>query len=163
MTLLRVISGGQTGVDQGALYGAREAGLETGGFAPANWMTELGPQQELLRRFNLKECRRGGYAARTLKNVQNSDGALLIGDLHSGTALTQRYCLQVGKPIFKLEWPLGFSKDDATKLLQWLELNTIETLNAVGNRESKNPGIFGVTRELIKLIARRQNNVPDQE
>jgi hypothetical protein len=38
--LERVISGGQTGVDQAALRAAQACGLETGGYAPLGWETE---------------------------------------------------------------------------------------------------------------------------
>ena len=156
--LQKVISGGQTGVDQGALYGAREAGLETGGFAQSNWQTELGSQRELLQRFGLVTYRIGGYQARTLKNILGSDATLIIGTITSGIQRTQRYCNRNSVSSFRLEWPLEFSKNDIRSLLHWLEHNKIETLNVAGNRESKNPGIFGVTKELIKLIVRRQNN-----
>jgi hypothetical protein len=41
--LERVISGGQTGVDQAALRVAKAIGLATGGWAPLGWETEDGP------------------------------------------------------------------------------------------------------------------------
>lgn len=43
MTLRKIISGGQTGADQGGLRAGRLLHLETGGTAPHNWMTEQGP------------------------------------------------------------------------------------------------------------------------
>jgi hypothetical protein len=36
----KIISGGQTGADQGGLEGARLLGIQTGGTAPYNWMTD---------------------------------------------------------------------------------------------------------------------------
>jgi hypothetical protein len=39
--LERVISGGQTGADQGGLRAARACGIPTGGWAPRGWLTEI--------------------------------------------------------------------------------------------------------------------------
>ena len=52
---MKIISGGQTGADLGGLEGARDAGIETGGWAPAGYRTEIGDQEELLKGFGLKE------------------------------------------------------------------------------------------------------------
>src|SRR3990167_11025227 len=70
----RIISGGQTGADQGGLYAGSMLGIETGGWACQGWVTEDGPQRELLRGFGLVECRVAGYAARTEANVRLGDG-----------------------------------------------------------------------------------------
>src|SRR5262249_12492939 len=40
MLLDKVISGGQTGADQGALRAARATGIPTGGWAPRRWLVE---------------------------------------------------------------------------------------------------------------------------
>ena len=40
MANLKIVSGGQTGVDQGALEAAAQLGLEFGGWAPARWLAE---------------------------------------------------------------------------------------------------------------------------
>ena len=37
---VKIVSGGQTGVDQGALEAAVLLGLEFGGWAPARWLAE---------------------------------------------------------------------------------------------------------------------------
>jgi hypothetical protein len=41
--IVQVISGGQTGADQGGLRAARACGIPTSGWAPKGWMTEAGP------------------------------------------------------------------------------------------------------------------------
>jgi hypothetical protein len=38
--LEKVVSGGQTGADQGGLRAARLAGIPTGGWAPKGWLVE---------------------------------------------------------------------------------------------------------------------------
>ncbi|KKL28978.1 hypothetical protein LCGC14_2369790, partial [marine sediment metagenome] len=79
MKLLKVISGGQTGADQGGLEAGKELGLETGGTAPLGWKTEDGPQPELLKGFGLRECTQPGYPVRTRRNVLTSDGTVIFG------------------------------------------------------------------------------------
>jgi hypothetical protein len=58
--LPRVLSGGQSGVDQAALRAARACGLDTGGWAPAGWMTEVGPASWLAD-YGLVECPEPGF------------------------------------------------------------------------------------------------------
>jgi predicted Rossmann-fold nucleotide-binding protein len=70
--LRKVISGGQTGVDQAGLRAARAVGLATGGSAPRGWETEDGPAPWLA------ECEREGYLARTEANVRASDGTMIF-------------------------------------------------------------------------------------
>lgn len=53
--LIKIVTGGQTGADQGALLAARAAGIATGGWAPLGWMTEDGPAPWLAD-FRLIEC-----------------------------------------------------------------------------------------------------------
>ena len=53
LSLTKIISGGQTGADMGALLAARDLGMESGGVAPKGWRTEDGPQETLLLSFGL--------------------------------------------------------------------------------------------------------------
>ena len=62
--MLKIISGGQAGADQGGLLGARDAGLPTGSTAPKGWRTEDDPAPWLVD-FGLVESKSPSYAART--------------------------------------------------------------------------------------------------
>lgn len=148
--LKKIISGGQTGADQGALHGARLAGLETGGTAPLEFRTELGPNSDLLKRYNLTESQDSLYLPRTIRNVLDSDGTLLIGDPTSpGSAATIKICDRYKKASAVLS--LAETKDNEVLLeaVSWLRINKIKTLNVAGNRESKNPGIYRATSDFI--------------
>ena len=105
MLLAKVISGGQTGADQGALRAARSAGIPTGGTAPQGWATETGPFPELAG-FGLVECEEPGYPPRTRANVRDADATLWFGDWHSpGGRTTLDACRVIGRP-FLIVYPL---------------------------------------------------------
>src|SRR5262245_9256610 len=102
-TVRKIISGGQSGADMGALIAARELGIESGGVAPRGWLTENGPQEQFLRGFGMTECAEDGYEARTRRNAAVSDGTLLVGPHTSGgSGLTNETVRQLGKPLFLL-------------------------------------------------------------
>ena len=63
--LEKIISGGQTGADQGALDAAIKLGLDHGGWIPKGRKTEAGP---LSREYRLKEMPTGDYNRRTEKS-----------------------------------------------------------------------------------------------
>jgi hypothetical protein len=150
--LRKVISGGQTGADQGALEGARLAGVATGGLAARGWATENGPQEELLSSYGLTECLFPGYPARTRANILTSDGTLVIyGEpLTGGSKLTVGYCLETGKTHYTAEWFHSWGSEMIlAEILNFLYVNEIRVLNVAGNRESKNPGIQEATRRLV--------------
>jgi Circularly permutated YpsA SLOG family len=152
--LLRIISGGQTGADQGGLLAARELGIPTGGTAPLGWLTETGSQEQLLRDFGLGECSEPGYDARTKENVVAADGTLLIGSTDGGgSALTARIAGEAKKPLLHLAVP-GTTDSEPLENVSalfsdWLSRFQIRILNVAGNRESQNPGIQEFTRRFL--------------
>jgi len=84
-----IISGGQTGVDRGALDAAARLGIAHGGWCPRGRRAEDG---EIPERYRLRETPSRRYAQRTAWNVRDSDATLVLieGDLAGGTALTVR-------------------------------------------------------------------------
>lgn len=147
----RIVSGGQTGADQGGLEAGRELGIETGGSAPYNWMTETGPQETLLRSYGLVPgpFDPKTYPIRTRLNVLRSDGTVIFGNTwERGTALTIKLLQREGKP-YLVNPPREI-------FLDWLVQNRIQTLNVAGNRESKNPGLQTRTKESLIQALRRE-------
>jgi hypothetical protein len=157
--IYKIVSGGQTGADLGALVAARALGLQTGGFAPKGWLTEDGSQESLLRSFGLIECEEEGYPARTRRNVAYSDGTVLVGDYQrGGSRLTCEIANELNKPLFPVAYPNTETEQDMVvgDVRRWLELHEIDILNVAGNRESQSPGIAEFTRSfLVKALSRQ--------
>ncbi len=89
MPLARIVSGGQTGVDRAALDVAIARRLPHGGWCPRGRRAEDGA---VPARYALREHASPDYAARTERNVVDSDATLVlaIGSPTNGTALTVR-------------------------------------------------------------------------
>src|SRR3954463_15297231 len=132
----RVLSGGQTGVDQAALRAARSAGIATGGWAPLGWRTEDGAAPWLAD-FGLVECPEPGYPARTRANVRGSDGTVWFGSIDSrGFASTHDAAVERWKPFLIVYAALTKPSD----VRGWIQKSGVRVLNVAGNRESKAPG-----------------------
>jgi hypothetical protein len=148
--LERIISGGQTGVDQAALRAARACGLETGGWAPLGWETEDGPAPWLAV-LDLVECEKAGYPARTRANARDSDATLWFGYPDSaGGETTLRACARLGKATFEV-------LDDHTPpsdVAAWIVAEELRVLNVAGNRESKAPGIGARAERFLIAVFR---------
>lgn len=148
--LKRVVSGGQTGVDRAALDAALFAGIPCGGWCPRGRRAEDGALQAC---YVMEETPTDDYAERTLWNVRDSDGTLVLtnGDVEGGTLLTMDYGRQLKRPMLHLDFRWHPEVDEA---LAWIEAEGIYTLNVAGPRESKNPGIYARARAYLdKLFA----------
>jgi len=148
-----VISGGQTGADQGGLLAAQDLRIPTGGTAPHGWLTEDGPQERLLRSFGLMECSEPGYPARTKANVLSADATLLVGQYRTGgTALTVKIARGANKPVFHVAYggrSMLPSDERIAEVREWLGRYQVHTLNVAGDRESQSPGIQAFTRAFL--------------
>lgn len=137
----KIISGGQTGADIGALLAAVELGIKTGGWAPKGWITEAGPAL-WLRGYGLVQHSSPNYPPRTRMNCQDSDLTVIFGDVRStGSKLTISICREDNIPYL--------INPDSQELRSMCEDLGVETLNVGGNRESKSPGIEERVRRII--------------
>lgn len=124
---MKIISGGQTGIDQLALKIAKEMGFETGGYCANGFMTETGPEEELLKSYGLIEA--GSYSERTRRNVKESDITLMFGDMWTpGSKCTIKACTDFNKPLYVNTY-IGL------QLMEWMLPHNV--INVAGNRASK--------------------------
>jgi len=174
---LRIISGGQTGVDRGALDAALEAGITHGGFCPSGRRAEDGV---IPARYALTEASTEGYPARTAMNVRRGHGTLLLvrgrsGLIHSaGTKLTLEMCRRQGKP-----WHAADPRrpDHAHRVAAWIDelARSLEApdgwleglvherelvLNVAGPRESRATGIHDETVDFLRMVLGRLRENP---
>jgi len=169
MELNKIVSGGQAGVDRGALDAALVAGFPCGGWCPSDRGAEDGEIPErypltplpdraeiLLRGEAVSAARRAGeqYRARTLKNVQDSDGTVILfsGTLSGGTLLTQKLCARERKPLIALD-AQGMTKlRAADAILRFVEDNEIKVLNVAGPRSSGWPQGYSFALRVIGAV-----------
>jgi len=145
---LRIVSGGQTGVDRAALDVALELGLPCGGWCPCGRKAEDGPIDE---RYPLEETESAKYDVRTRRNVRDSDGTLVltIGEPVGGTALTVAVAERNGKPVLVLDLEI---QPVPEHVREWIELHGIRTLNVAGPRESTTPGIGELAAAFLQQV-----------
>ncbi|HXL55935.1 MAG TPA: putative molybdenum carrier protein [Chitinophagaceae bacterium] len=150
---MKIISGGQTGVDRAALDVALELGIECGGFCPKGRRSEDGIIPE---KYLLTETTTDQYPERTELNVKTSEGTLVLIDKEAdrGTALTISLCKRYHKPCMVIDLLKENQNED---IVDWIKENKITVLNVAGNRESFSPGIWKkahgfLLRQITKII-----------
>lgn len=146
--ITKIISGGQSGADLGALLAARRMNIETGGWMPAGFLTEYGKHPEYEQLFNVKQSHSVRYSLRTLMNVRDSDGTLWIGPAGStGYKATINACRTHYKPGYHI-----LTQAEIPELITWLALKNISILNVAGNRASKNANSEKLTFDIITAL-----------
>lgn len=141
----KIVSGGQTGVDQAALFIASELGFEIGGWCPKGGLDENG--DSILTKYNcLEEASSAVPDERTKLNIRDSDGILIIVPkwplperIKDGTMLTIEDARRQYKPYFIFDLS---SNLDMYKVLEWVTDHNVTVLNIGGPRESNSPGIY---------------------
>ncbi len=144
----RIISGGQTGVDRAALDAALDAGFDCGGWCPAGRKAEDGRIGDA---YPLRELDSDDYAARTLKNVQDSDGTVIIyfGFLSGGTEKTLQFCLQENKPYLLIDADEVTASRAAARIAGFAQALAGKRINFAGPRASGEPRAYGFCRDAV--------------
>lgn len=134
--LYMVVSGGQCGVDRGALDAAKAWPLRTGGWVPKGWRTMEGADPSLAQ-YGCTEHSSADYPPRTELNVRESDGTLIIASRPNspGTALTQRLCEKHKRPYMVVKLPYANEQSVVDDIVEWVMRNAVGCLNVAGNRD----------------------------
>ena len=125
----RIISGGQSGIDRLGLEVAQQLNIPTGGTAPKSFRTENGSDFSL-KEFGLVEDFSYNYNSRTEKNVVNSDGTVIFGNISSPGSKQTIFLLKKHKKEY-------LTNPTSTELKEFVIENDIKILNVAGNRASK--------------------------
>jgi Circularly permutated YpsA SLOG family len=159
MSRLKIVSGGQSGVDRAALDVALELSLEYGGWCPkGGWAEDHVIEPGLLPLYpNLKATPLPDVQQRTEWNVRDSDATLILtrgSDLtnFTGTKLTVGIAEKLGRDhlLVNLQNPAGVEEAKT-----WLkEAGNKRTLNVAGPRESEVPGIYEEARIFLRQLLR---------
>lgn len=145
---IRIVSGGQTGVDRAALDVALELGLRCGGWCPKGRRALDGPIPE---RYPVKETESADYSVRTRLNVRDADATLILncGELSGGTAYTLRVAEELGRAVLVQDMDHG---GNVAQVHSWLEAHGVRVLNVAGPRENKCPGIYSRVRHFLSQL-----------
>jgi hypothetical protein len=151
-----IVSGGQTGVDRGALDAALELGFPCGGWRPPKRKAEDGGVPD---RYPVFELKAGGYRRRTIGNILDSDGTLVIGfgPPEGGTVMTIQQCDRLRKPHLWIDAIAVPTERARSLVVDFVAEHRIVTLNVAGPRASKEPrghayahiDVLGVLRSVI--------------
>jgi putative molybdenum carrier protein len=154
---VKIVSGGQTGVDRAALDAAIALGLPYGGWCPrGGWAEDCPTPPGLLASYpELRETPSKDPAVRTRWNVRDSDRTLILVDAGGlarsrGTALTLRLAEQFGRPHLVVDLDRPGAVD---RIAGWLaEAPAHLALNVAGPRESGAPGIHAKARAALAMV-----------
>jgi len=151
---VKIVSGGQTGVDRAALDAAMKRGVECGGSCPAGRLDEFG---RIPDRYPVKELERGSFAERTLQNVKDSDATVIIyfRDLRGGTEDTLSCCIELAKPHRLIDAAEISEKDAATMIVDLVREHNVSTLNVAGPRESEWPDGYDYAYRVLDIFLTR--------
>jgi hypothetical protein len=160
---MKVISGGQTGVDIAAVRAAKDCGLETGGWMPRGFLNHTGKHPEWKKEFGFKESMSLGYRNRTWANVRESDATLRLAYVFDSPG--ERCTLKAIKIYNKPNLDLGlFVLKERNKkqkeiivgeVVTWLEAAEVKILNVAGNSERTAPGIESEAYEFLLMVFKR--------
>lgn len=158
---VKIVSGGQTGVDRAALDVALELGLEAGGWCPRARRAEDG---RIAVRYPLRETPSGVYSQRTEWNVRDSDATLILhrGAMSGGTRLTAEIAARLERPLLALDLA---REPDPEGARAWLLEYQVRVLNVAGPREEGAPGVYAQAflflRKLLILKTAVDRFVPE--
>ena len=122
--------------------------MPCGGWCPKGRKAEDG---RIPCHYPLTETESGRYAERTLRNVQASDGTLVLagGIPTGGTATTIGMARKEGKPFLVMDLD---SPADTQEAAGWIAREGICVLNIAGPRESGSPGIYDTALRFLRRL-----------
>lgn len=150
----KIISGGQTGVDSAALDAALAVDFPCGGWCPAGRIDEHGtvPAQ-----YPLIELARGGYKQRTMQNILDSDGTLILyfENLEGGTEETVYRCIKLRRPYKLIDGREVPIQRPIVLAAEFVLSRQLPLLNVAGPRASKSSEGYAYALAVITGLLKR--------
>jgi hypothetical protein len=155
---MKLLSGGQSGVDRAALDAALAHAIDYGGWCPkGGWAEDFPNPPGLLAKYpNLKETPLAEPAQRTEWNVRDADACLILIDAagldaSAGTKRASELAHHYRKPLLIVNLREPKTTDQATLWLRVQQAKHGRDLKLAigGPRESEAPGIY---REALSFI-----------
>ena len=146
---IRIVSGGQTGVDRAALAWAIRRGLLYEGWCPKGRLAEDG---RIPARYRLRETGSGQYAQRTEWNVRDSDATVIFSKssrLFGGSRRAVKACHDFQKPVLHLASAIFTISESAVLLDKFLRQHKVRRLNVAGPRKSEEPQVFRFVQRVL--------------
>jgi len=152
---MKIISGGQNGVDQAAHDAATDLGFESGGWCPPGRVSESG---QIPSEYNLIETEKERSdrapdiprSQRTENNVRFSDATLVLIpesiNNDKGTEWTIECAHYYHKPCIAIN---PYHPDARKRILEWISKTQPEVLNVAGPSEETSPGIYDQSYKLM--------------
>jgi hypothetical protein len=160
---LKIVTGGQSGVDRAALDAAIALGLPYGGWTPkGGWAEDFPEPPGLLAHYpRLRDTPGADPAQRTEWNIRDADAVLILLPCSGlaaskGTALARDFARHYGKPLLMLglEDPeaLARGREWLARLAAGRDPARPFALGIGGPRESESPGIRKAAAEMLLAL-----------
>jgi putative molybdenum carrier protein len=148
---VKIISGGQTGVDRAALDVALKHSIDCGGWCPAGRLDEIG---RIPDRYPLKELEHGGFTERTLQNVKDSDGTVIMYSvqLSGGTEQTVGFCVEQERPHQLIDVAKISTEKATASIADFVREHKIDILNVAGPRQSEWPEGYDYAFRVLEVF-----------
>lgn len=160
MYLLKVISGGQTGADRGALKAAKAVGLETGGWMPHAFRALDGYHPDFATLYGCRAHPSRQYPPRTFANVSDADVTVRFAvDFNSpGERCTMKAVRKCCRPYFDVDVN---SEPSPKELAHWIHGTRAKVLNVAGNSERTAPGMESFVEAFLRQVFAILREMPD--
>jgi hypothetical protein len=143
---------GYLSVARDAVDAALELGAHCVGCCPKGRLAERGP---IPARLPLRALQGSDYEERTRRNVEQSDGTLILhfGPLGAGMLLTLRICAELGRPVRLADGNEASPRDAALQARHFVDAQVIQRLNVAeppgGTQPEAHDYAYAVVRELL--------------
>ena len=161
---MKIVTGGQSGVDRAALDTALGRNITYAGWCPrGGWAEDFPHPPGVLAKYPLlRETSSRNPAQRTEWNVRDSDAILIIADPagqlgSKGTELARGLAQKLQKPLLIIN--VG-EPNEVARTIDWLsarssQLGRTFALGIGGPRESEAPGIYSKALKFLHAVLDR--------